>query len=291
MRIAIASGKGGTGKTTVAVNLASVIEEPVLLIDCDVEEPNTQLFLHPVIEQETPVEVMVPVVEPGRCTGCGACARLCAFNAIAVFQQKPLVFAELCHGCGGCVKVCEFLALKEGRRPIGTISTGHAGPIQYAQGRLNVGEMMATPLIRQLKRQTTFEGVTLLDAPPGIACAAIETMKQCDYVLLVTEPTPFGLHDLKLTVEALKPLGLRAGIIINRSDKWDATVEQYCAGEGLPIVGRIPDARRIAACYARGDLLTLTFPDIRSLFIELWESIKGQCCVDLPAGEEVSCHE
>ncbi len=274
MVIAVASGKGGTGKTLVATGLADVLSEdvgaPVLLVDCDVEEPNAHLFLRPEIERTEDVHHLVPQVDADLCTLCGRCAQVCAFNAIAVVPTKVLVFAEMCHACGSCARQCPEGAITEVPLTLGRLEFGHAGSIGFAHGLLEVGQALATPVIRELKRKAQPEPgsvvTTIYDAPPGNACSVVETLQDCDYALLVTEPTPFGLHDLRLAVElARDALGLPVGVVINRDGLGDAGVEDYCAEAGVPVLARIPFDRRIAHAYSEGQLWTQALPEYRPL--------------------------
>ncbi len=273
--IAIASGKGGTGKTTVAVHLAACLatqRHPVHYLDCDVEEPNGHLFLKPAIALSEPAGIPVPVIDATRCTACGKCAELCEFNAIAMLK-KPLVFPELCHGCGACTLACPANAIREEPRPIGIVESGHAGAIVFTQGRLNVGEPMSPPLIRAVKARRNPEAIALLDAPPGTSCPVVTTVRQADYVVLVTEPTPFGLHDLTLAVDTLRSMGLRLGVVINRADE-DRRVHDYCHSQSIPVLAELPDDRRVAETYARGDLLFDRLPEWRGHFEKLWAHIE-----------------
>ncbi|MGQ9467626.1 MAG: ATP-binding protein [Anaerolineae bacterium] len=288
MIIAIASGKGGTGKTTVAVSLAlSLTDQHPLLVDCDVEEPNAALFLKPVIEERREVGLMVPEVDPVKCTSCGRCAEVCQYHAIAVVGKgrsaiaPVLVFPELCHGCGSCTLNCPTGAIHEVMNVMGTIERGRAGPVEFAQGTMNVGEAMAVPIIRQLKQWAIppkpGDRPIVLDAPPGIACPVVETMRGADFVLLVTEPTPFGLHDLRLAVEVARDeLGLPVGVVVNRDGVGDEGVDKYCAAEGIPILMRVPLDRRIAEAYSEGVPMVETLPEYRQQFIRLWEEITAQ---------------
>jgi MinD superfamily P-loop ATPase len=276
--IAIASGKGGTGKTTVAVNLAWHLAEQgmnVRYVDCDVEEPNGHLFLNPVIATTEPASIPTPVVDAARCTGCRACAEACQYNAIAVLQ-KALVFPELCHGCGGCTPACPTQAIREEPRAIGTVETGVAGKVHFVQGRINVGEAMAPPLIRAALRKAFGDGITLLDAPPGTSCPMVTTVRQADYVVLVTEPTPFGLHDLALAVETVRKLGRPHGVVINRADSGDGRVRDYCGTQGIPVLIELPDDRRVAEAYSRGELAARVLPDWRLLFESLSNLLENQ---------------
>ena len=273
--IAIASGKGGTGKTTVAVHLAAALAargRAVQYLDCDVEEPNGHLFLKPAIEASESVGIPVPTVDAALCIACGKCAEVCEFNAIAMLK-KPLVFPELCHGCGACALVCPVGAIRETPRAIGVAETGRAGAIAFAQGRLNVGEPMSPPLIRAVKARRNPDAVALFDAPPGTSCPVVATVRGADFVVLVTEPTPFGLHDLQLAVDTLRPLGRPLAVVVNRADD-DRRVQDYCQAEHLPILAELPDDRRVAETYARGELLFDRLPDWRDRFETLWTRIE-----------------
>jgi MinD superfamily P-loop ATPase len=255
--IAVASGKGGTGKTTVAVNLALALGD-VQFIDCDVEEPNAHLFLKPDLTEKTPARVMVPEIIEERCTYCGKCAEVCAFNCIAVIPPNAgikggvLVFANLCHSCGACSLLCPEGAIREAHREIGVVETGQAVAIRFAHGRLHVGEAMSPPLIRQVKGHIDRFRTTLIDAPPGTSCPVINALEGSDYCLLVTEPTPFGLNDLVLAVEVLKVMGIPHGLVIKRCDIGDGGVEAYAKQNGIPVLMRIPFDRTIAELYSRG---------------------------------------
>ncbi|MBN1420617.1 MAG: ATP-binding protein [Planctomycetes bacterium] len=263
MRLAIASGKGGTGKTTLAVNLARSVPPPVQLLDCDVEEPNAYLFLRPEIRGRESVGVPVPVVDESACDACGACGAFCEYHAIVSLRTKPLIFPELCHGCGGCAKVCPAGAIAEVEREIGVVETGGCDGIAFVQGRLNVGEAMAPPLIRAVKRRVDPSVLSIIDCPPGTSCPVIVTLRDCDYAILVTEPTPFGLHDLTLAAAAVRELGLPFGIVINRADAGDDRVVRYARAEGIPVLLEIPDDRAIAEAYARGELAVDVRPHLR----------------------------
>ena len=276
MRIAIASGKGGTGKTTVAVNLACVLADngqTVQYLDCDVEEPNGHIFLKPEIATSEPVGIPVPVVDEEKCTGCRKCAEVCQYHAIAVLK-KPLVFAELCHGCGGCALVCPERAIREQDRTIGVVETGRAGNVAFVQGRLNVGEPMAPPLIRAVKKKASGDGVAIMDAPPGTSCPVVATVRDADYVLLVTEPTPFGLNDLRLAVEMIRQLGIPHGVVINRADSGDRRVRDFCATERIALLAELPDDRRVAEAYSKGMMAVDALPEWAANMRRLWTEME-----------------
>jgi len=273
MIIAIASGKGGTGKTTVAVNLAYAFDCEIQLLDCDVEEPNAQLFLKGASLATEEVAIPVPQIDESLCDGCGECSRFCEYNAIVSFGTKPLVFADMCHGCGGCMKVCPRRAIREIDNRIGVIETFRAGKISLIQGRLDVGAAMVPPLIRAVKRKIDHKTPAILDAPPGTSCPVITTLRETDFVALVTEPTPFGLNDLILTVEAVREMHLPFGIIINRAGSGDERVNSYCDRENIPILAEIPDSRQIAEAYSRGELIGQVFPEYRRLFVTIINNI------------------
>ena len=298
MIIAVASGKGGTGKTTVATSLAlSIADRAPLFLDCDVEEPNAALFLRPDLAQREQVGILIPEVDFSRCTYCGRCAEVCVWHAIAVVGHRVLVFPELCHGCGSCTLNCPEEAIHEVLHVMGNLESGRAGPITFGHGILNVGEAMAVPIIRQLKAKhiaSEGNGVVILDASPGTSCPVVETMRGADFALLVTEPTPFGLHDLRLTVQVARDeLGLPVGVVINRDGVGDAGVDEYCAAESIPILMRIPLDRHIAEAISSGKALVETLPEYRGLFRGLYEQIsllvesKAQHVRDLaPRGQE-----
>lgn len=251
MIISVASGKGGTGKTTVATNLALALEG-VQFLDCDVEEPNAHIFLKPQLDGSQPAYVPVPQVDQNSCTYCGKCSEVCEYNAIAVLKESVLVFPELCMGCGGCSLLCPEHAISEVRRQIGVIEEGKAGAITFVQGRLNVGEPRSTPLIRELKRHMDEDKIKIIDVPPGTSCPVIESVRGSDVCLLVTEPTPFGLNDLKLAVGLLRKLAIPVGVVVNRSDGKDRNIARYCRSKGIPVLMRIPVDREIAVAYSNG---------------------------------------
>ena len=307
MIVTVASGKGGTGKTTVAVSLAlslaagqesvtALYAEPhptnPLLLDCDVEEPNSALFLKQLTLPSTTWEhrevgQLIPEVDFTKCTYCGRCAEVCQYHAIAVVGEKVLVFPELCHGCGSCTLNCPEDAIREVLNVTGTIERGLNGPVEFAQGTMNIGEPMAVPIIRQLKQwvippdaSTRLGGApgsrpVILDAPPGTACPVVESMSGADFVLMVTEPTPFGLHDLRMAVQVARDeLGLPVGVVINREGVGDLGVDEYCAAEDIPILMRIPLDRRIAEAYSEGIPLVERLPEYQEQFQALYADIE-----------------
>jgi MinD superfamily P-loop ATPase len=280
MIVSVASGKGGTGKTTVATNLALFLadekSEDVQFLDCDVEEPNAQIFLKPRIKKKQSVSLPVPEVDLKACTFCGECAKVCAYHAIVVLKKEVLTFPELCHGCGGCSLICPEKAINEKEREIGVLEQGRTGSIEFAQGRLNVGEPMATPLIRAVKKTVRQDGITIIDVPPGTSCPVIESINGSDFCLLVTEPTPFGLHDLKLAVELLRQLKIKHGVFINRAGVGDEKVNAYCEKERVPIMAQIPFDREIAVLYSRGIPLWTKGEHYREIFRKLWLLIENQ---------------
>ncbi|NMB25434.1 MAG: P-loop NTPase [Firmicutes bacterium] len=284
MLIAVASGKGGTGKTTVAVNLALTLQNklPVTLLDCDVEEPNAHLFLQPAFTKQEKVLTTMPVVDDTRCDGCGQCSVFCAFNAIAMVERRPMIFPELCHGCGGCSLACPTNAISEVSREIGRVDIGNSYNIQMSRGYLQIGSPLA-PLVVGAVRETApwdhSSKAIIIDAPPGTSCAVVAAAQNTDFCLLVTEPTPFGLNDLRLAVELAKKLELPHGVVINRAGLGDRGVYDYCHKKRLPILMEIPFDKKYAACYARGGQLVEEFADLKSKFARLWDQIQalGQC--------------
>jgi MinD superfamily P-loop ATPase len=268
MILTVTAGKGGTGKTTVAVNLALSIaaEHPVQFLDLDVEEPDAHILLKPEIVVREPVNVRRPRVDEDFCDFCGDCARYCEFHALAVFGGQIMVFEELCHGCGLCHRVCPRNAITEYDSTIGVLERGSAFGFNFLQGNLKIGQPLATPIIQQVKRSIDPRKLVILDSPPGTGCPVIEAMHGCDYVLLVTEPTPFGLHDLRLSVEVAKAMGLPMGVVINRDGVGDRGVDHYCHEENIPILLRIPMDRRIAELYSNGIPFVLEMPEWKERF-------------------------
>jgi len=276
MQIAVASGKGGTGKTTVATNLAYVASaagQRVAYLDCDVEEPNGSIFLKPVIEEERTVGKTTPHVDAARCTQCGECGEICQYSAIVCVGDSPLVFPELCHACGGCSLVCPADAIHEIPRPIGRLRIGASGPIRFVDGILNVGEHMSPPAIHAVKQAAPPADFLILDSPPGTSCPVVEAVRGCDLVVLVTEPTPFGLNDLKLAVEMVRALKLPLAVVINRADLANGEVLQYCERSRIPVLGEIPDDRTVAETYSRGELACDVVPGYRERCEQLLNSI------------------
>ncbi|OQX82800.1 MAG: hypothetical protein B6D63_07190 [Candidatus Latescibacteria bacterium 4484_7] len=319
MKLAIASGKGGTGKTTFAVNIAYVSAmrgERTRYIDCDVEEPNGHIFLQPHITDSVPVAIPIPEVDEALCTSCGECKRICQYSAITMILDKVIVFPELCHGCGGCALVCPTNAISEVPREMGVIEKGiihlagsdgassaqsasgdaidDSNPVQeqtetmpvvdlqagtekvffdFVQGKMNIKESLAVPIIRKAKEYVLDEGVSIVDAPPGTSCPVIESVRGADFLILVTEPTPFGFNDLKLAVETLEQLDIPMGIVINRYGMGNEEVEKFCSERGLPILGRFPFERRIAEVYSRGEILSRELPDYREMIESLLDDV------------------
>jgi len=274
--ISVASGKGGTGKTTVAVNLALSLEshQAVQFLDCDVEEPNAHIFLKPHLRQSEPVFLPIPEVIEKKCTYCGKCAEVCAYNAIAVLKDNVLVFPELCHGCGGCSLLCPEKAIKEKGKKIGFMEFGSLKSLQFIHGKLDIGEAMSPPLIRAVKKHLNTTRTIIIDVPPGTSCPVVEAVKGSDLCLLVTEPTPFGLNDLRLAVETIKQLKIPIGVIINQADIGDRQVEDYCRQENIPVLMAIPFDRNIAVAYSEGKSIIETQLAYKQKFLELFERIK-----------------
>jgi MinD superfamily P-loop ATPase len=276
MRIVVASGKGGTGKTTVATSLALAAGDAVRFMDCDVEAPNAALFLYPAFDTRKEVGILLPVMDEAICTHCGKCAEVCEFHAIAVIGKKTLVFPELCHGCGSCTLVCPEKAISERLDVMGVLEGGTtATGIDFTRGVMNVGEPMAVPIVRELTKWTPSNppALEIRDSPPGASCPVVETMRGADFVLLVTEPTPFGLHDLKQVVGIARELGIPAGVVVNRDGIGDNAVEAYCDEARIPILLRIPMERRIAEAIASGKPLLEAAPEYREKFQALLEDI------------------
>jgi len=277
MKIAVASGKGGTGKTTVATNLARVVSaagEQVAYVDCDVEEPNGHIFLKPDIETSEKASMQYPVVDKEKCISCGKCAEICQFKAIVMIGENPLVFPEMCHDCGGCYEVCPAGAISLKDRVIGVIEEGFADGVRFIHGTLDIGQVMSPPLIRAVKRRIREEGTTVVDCPPGTSCPVIEAVHGADYGVLVTEPTPFGLHDLMLAVEVLEKLGIPFGVFINRSDIGTKETLNYCEKRMVPVLASLPDDRRIAEAYSKGIIAVDSLSEFNTFFSKLYAEVK-----------------
>jgi len=277
MIIAVASGKGGTGKTTLATNLAVTLARDgraVTYIDCDVEEPNGHLFLNPQIQESRPVNLLVPDVDNDKCTGCGKCGEICQYSAIVCINKKVLTFLDLCHACGGCALICPENAITEVPFRVGMIEKGSATDgIGFVHGRLDVGKPLAPPIIRAVRAEASPDGITILDASPGTSCPVIEAVRDADFLVLVTEPTPFGLNDLTLAVEMARELELPFGVVVNRCDVGDDKVAGYCEDERIPVLLEIPDDRRVAEAYSSGALAVDAVPDYRAHIEKLVDAV------------------
>ncbi len=290
MRITVASGKGGTGKTTIATSLALTLVEdgrPPIFLDADVEAPNAHLFLNPTFARRQDVAILIPQVDENKCTYCGKCAEVCQYHAIVLVGKKTLVFPQLCHGCGSCTLVCPEHAIIEAPEVIGVLERGPArSGIPFARGVLNIGEPMAVPVIRQLKKWAEPEPgqVEILDASPGTSCPVVESMRGADFVLLVTEPTPFGLHDLRLALEVTRELNIPAGVVINRDGSGSAQMDEFCQAEGVPILMHVPFERAIAEGVACGRPLVEIHPEyahrFRQMMIQITALLAGTIKVE-----------
>ncbi|MCD6250234.1 MAG: ATP-binding protein [candidate division Zixibacteria bacterium] len=279
MEISIASGKGGTGKTTIATNLAVAIAKmgkKVSYLDCDVEEPNGSIFLKPKITEKFDVTVLIPRVIHDKCNLCGECSAACEYNAIAVLGKTVEVFDSLCHSCGGCLDVCPEDAIEEIPRTIGTISHGDGMGVKFYEGRLNVGEAISPPITKELRKLVNKSNVTIIDAPPGTSCPVIEAINGTNFVILVTEPTPFGLNDLKLAVGMMREIDLPFGVVINRSDIGDNRTDEYCHDEKIDILMKIPFDRKIAEAYSQGDMMLDVDSKYEKSLYELYQNIANR---------------
>jgi len=275
--ISVASGKGGTGKTTIATNLALSLNGSVQFLDCDVEEPNSHIFLKPDLRENEIVGIPVPEVDASRCTYCGKCGEICQYSAIVVISKNVLTFPELCHGCGGCFLVCPEGAISEKDRQIGVVEKGEANKIAFVHGRLQIGAAISPPLIKAVKKHVDKAKTVIIDAPPGTSCPVIEAVKESDFCILVTEPTPFGLNDLRLAVEMVRILKIPFGVIINRADEGDEGVKEYCSRENIPILMEIKTERKIAEAYSRGIPIVEIMPEYRKHFQLLFARLEQQC--------------
>ena len=276
MKIAVASGKGGTGKTLISTNLAVVAAgrmHQVTLVDCDVEEPNTALFLYPEKLQETPVHVTVPLIDNDLCTGCRKCAELCQFNALITVKDRTSLFEDMCHACGLCMRVCPETAIRSRQLRVGQVTVGQCDGLRYLEGRLDVGRELANPVIRAVQAEAGDTGLVLMDAPPGTSCPVVTTVRDSDAVILVTEPTPFGLHDLKLAAEMVRDMGKPMGVVENRAMDGVTLIRDWCAEAGIPIWMRLPLDRAIGECYAHGNLVVKEISAYRNRFSGLLDAV------------------
>ncbi len=273
MKIAVLSGKGGTGKTTISTNLAWVLSEemPIQLVDMDTEEPNSHIFFNVNFTGEESTDLLIPEVDNEKCTKCGKCAEVCQFGAITVFKTGVLVFDGLCHGCGACSIVCPENVITEVPKSIGKIKWGRINNnLSFAMGLLNIGEMSGVPIIRHLKKHIDNSKTVILDSPPGVSCPVVETLRGADFAILVTEATPLGFHDLLLAVDVVREMNIPLGVVINRaSDDYDQ-VEKYVDVENIPLLAKIPYDKKIAEKYSRGELFVKDddnwFKEVRNIF-------------------------
>jgi MinD superfamily P-loop ATPase len=277
MIISVTSGKGGTGKTTISTNLAmslSSVGQKVQYLDCDAEEPNGHIFLKPDIEIMEDVTVPVPQVDLAKCTGCRKCGRLCQYSAILSLKGNVLVFENLCHSCGGCMAICPEGAITEKQRKIGIAEFGTSNGVYFGHGRLDIGAIQTPALIRHVKKRIKQDAINIIDAPPGTSCPVIESIKGSDFVLLVTEPTPFGLNDSVLAVDMVRQLKMPFAVAINRSNIGNDALMQYCQQENINVLIQIPNDRKIAESYSRGVMIVGAMPDYKQKFLKLYEDIK-----------------
>ena len=273
MIVSIASGKGGTGKTSVAVNLALSLGS-VQLLDCDVEEPNAHLLLNPDMYKMEPVYSLIPLVNNELCNHCGQCSKFCQYNAIFATSEKILVFPELCHSCGGCAVVCPKKAISWEKHRIGALKFGSVGDLDLVYGELEIGKPMAVPIIKAVKNQIRAGKDVILDSPPGTSCPFVETVRGSDFCILVTEPTPFGLHDLKIAVQVLKKMAVPFGVVVNRAGVGDNKVYDYCREENIRVLLEILYQREIAELYSKGVPFILEMPEWAEKFQVLYSEIK-----------------
>jgi MinD superfamily P-loop ATPase len=276
--VAVASGKGGTGKTTVAVNLAQVIRESghkVQYLDCDVEEPNGHIFLKPQITVSKEVTVTVPQVILDKCTACGKCGEICQYSAIVCIKENVLTFEQLCHSCGGCWRICPANAIEQKPLKIGDIELGKSGDVDFVTGKLRIGNVRTPSLIKEVKKHIKKDCIAIIDVPPGTSCPVVEAVKGTDFVLLVTEPTPFGLNDLKLAVALVRKLNLPFAVVINRYGIGDDKVEKYCKDENIDIFIKLPDDRRIAEAYSTGQMIIDVLGEYREKFSLIYAYIRS----------------
>ncbi len=280
MIVTVASGKGGTGKTTVTASLATIWQSKLLTVDLDVEEPNLHLFLHPEIETTSTAEMEIPVLDLSKCSLCGKCAELCQFKAITMMGKFLMTFPDMCHGCGGCLAICPDGALSPGRRELGEIIRGRAGKADFIMGRIRIGEAMTPPLMNIIKdevaatiRENPMD--VLIDAPPGVSCPAVTSVIDSDVIVLVTDSTPFGFHDFVLAWEAFSPFGKPMGVVINRAGLGASEIYRFCADKSLPVLAEIPYDRAIAEAYSKGQVITTVSENLRELFVTLKQQIEN----------------
>jgi MinD superfamily P-loop ATPase len=277
MKLAIASGKGGTGKTTLSVALAQASKTAMQLLDCDVEEPNGHIFIKPKFTSHEQVGIAIPSLDEALCTNCGKCGEICQFSAIVTIVDKTMIFGDMCHSCGGCILVCPQKALHEQEKVIGSIDSacacGRNNNIEFIKGTLNIGQAMAPPVIRAVKKKIRLDMLTIIDCPPGTSCPMITAVTGSDFVILVTEPTPFGLHDLILAVETMRSMALPFGVVVNRAGSGDNRVSDYCSAENIPLLLQIADDRRVANAYSRGEGLLEAMPELAEQLRALMDKI------------------
>jgi len=278
VQIAVASGKGGTGKTTIALSLAYFFKEEnlkVAILDCDVEEPNVNLFLNLKIQEEKSCNVMIPYIDNSLCSACGECERICQFSAIVLVKGKPLFFPEMCHSCGGCTLICPEKAIKEIARETAKIEISQKDNLFFAGGKLNIGEAMSPPVIRQVKENFIDADIRIIDSPPGTSCPVIESVREANFLILVTEPTPFGLNDLSLAIEMARALKIPSAVVINKSSKSDYLIKDLCKQVNIPIIGAIPEDREIAENYSKGEFISVVKEKYNAQFKEIINHIKN----------------
>jgi MinD superfamily P-loop ATPase len=276
--IAIASGKGGTGKTTIATNLAHYVArsgQKVQYLDCDVEEPNGHIFLKPQINHSQQVTIDIPQVDLEKCIGCGKCGEICQYSAIICIKENVLTFEQLCHSCGGCMRVCPADAIEPKPLDIGDIEFGKAGDIDFVHGKLRIGHVRTPSLIKEVKKYIKQGRLAIIDVPPGTSCPVVEAVKGADFVLLVTEPTPFGLNDLKLAVDLVRKMNLPFAVAINRYDIGNEEVEKYCEAESIAVCMKLPDDRRIAEIYSTGQIIVDVLSEYREEFSLIYKYINS----------------
>lgn len=275
IKISVLSGKGGTGKTTVSVNLAKTLKES-FYVDCDVEEPNGYLFLNPKIEYEKDVNVLIPEIDYGKCTLCGECVKACRFGAMTKLIKKILVFDHLCHSCGACYEICPYNAIREVPKKVGTIRKGKVDALDFIDGRLNYGEATGVPILREINKMIKdVAKPVIVDSPPGTSCSVIHSIEGSDFCILVTEPTPYGLHDLDLAVQLVKEMKMPMGIVINKAGERDELIEEYSQKEGIRVLAKIPFKRELAQAYSTGKLLIEVDEEIKNIFERLAKDVLG----------------